>query len=271
MPNPVFVSGSSLLLPLVGAMAAVLSAPPTPITVVFQATDSCTAAAAFSTTEPPALTGAGRTWDYTGAQSSCDLGVGFPTDVGISELFPASCGTSLAGNVSEQLGPVDALAFVVPRASQATAISKGAAYMVFGFGAQSPPLIQPWNNPSTILHLAATSPTQLMLGLGIGVPAARWRPISNVASNVSAMVAALAGSTSPDSTIGILTSDVADTQRGLLKELAYQDAGQSCAYFPDSTVSAKDKQNVRDGHYPLWGRTHFFFRSSASGTPLSDD
>jgi hypothetical protein len=83
------------------------------------------------------------------------------------------------------------------------------------------------------------------------------------------MVTTLASATSPNSTIGILTSDVADTQRTLLKELAYQDTDQTCAYWPDSTVSAKDKQNVRDGHYPLWGRSHFFFRSSDSGDALS--
>ena len=34
--------------------------------------------------------------------------------------------------------------------------------------------------------------------------------------------------------------------------------GQSCAYLPDSSLSSRDKINVRDGHYPLWGRIHFF-------------
>jgi hypothetical protein len=270
LPSPVYVSGSSLLLPLVAAMSTALSASPAPITVVFQGSSSCAAVSAFTTAEQPSLTGTGRIWDGTGVQSTCDLGTGFPSDVGVSDLFPATCGrTSLAVGVSEQLGPVDALAFVVPRASQASSISSGAAYMVYGFGAQSSPLIQPWRNPSTLLHFASDSPTQLMLGLGIGVPAAKWLPSSNSLASTSTMVAAMVSSSSPDSTIGILTSDVADTQRSVLKELAYQDAGQSCAYWPDSTSTAADKQNVRDGHYPLWGRSHFFFRSTADGTPIS--
>ena len=270
LPSPVYVSGSAQLLPLIRALSTALAASASPITVVFQATDSCTAASAFASTQSPLLTGSGQIWDYTGTQGSCELGTGFASDVGISDLFPATCGKTLADNVSEQSGPVLALAFVVPKASQATSISRGAAYMVFGFGAQSSPFISPWNDPSKILHLAPTSATQLMLGLGIGVPAARWLPSSNVLTSTSAMVAALASaSDNANSTVGILSTDAADKQRALLKDLAYQDPDQTCAYWPDSSVAGYDKQNVRDGHYPLWGRSHFFFRSSDSGSPLS--
>src|SRR6187399_210454 len=95
LPSPVYVSGSSLLTPLIRAMSAALAASPSPITVVFQATDSCTAASAFATTQSPLLTGNGLIWYYTGTQSTCELGAGFPSDVGISDLFPATCGKSL--------------------------------------------------------------------------------------------------------------------------------------------------------------------------------
>src|SRR3954466_11901930 len=79
LPSPVFVSGSSLLLPLVRAMGVALSISPTPITVVFQGTDWWAAASAFSTDQTPTLTGTGLIWDYTGAQNTCDLGAGFPS------------------------------------------------------------------------------------------------------------------------------------------------------------------------------------------------
>jgi len=269
LPSPVYVSGSSLLTPLIRAMSAALVASPSPITVVFQATDSCTAASAFATTQSPLLTGNGLIWDYTGTQSTCELGAGFPSDVGISDLFPATCGKSLASNVSEQLGPVQALAFVVHKSSPSYAISRSAAYMVFGFGAQSSPQISPWNDAPNIFQLSTTSPTQRMLGLAIGVPATQWRPLGNAATSTSAMVNALWMSGNANAAIGILSTDAADTQRERVKELAYQDQEQTCAYWPDSSATSKDKQNVRDGHYPLWGRSHFFFRSSDSGSPLS--
>jgi len=271
LPSPVYVSGSPVLLPLVGAMSSALAASPTPITVVFQTTDSCTAVSAFTTLQSPLLTGTGQIWTAGGEQSSCDLGSGAATDVGISDLFPASCGASdLADNVSEQFGPVAALSFVAPRTSQASSISRNAAYMVFGFGAQAAPLIAPWNNPSSIFHFAPSASTQLMLGIGIGVPAAKWQPTANALGSAAAMVTAMsAPSGSASATIGILASDLADSQRARLKVLAYQETGQSCAYYPNSSSTAVDRQNVRDGHYPLWGRSHFFYRSSDSGTPLS--
>ena len=46
--------------------------------------------------------------------------------------------------------------------------------------------------------------------------------------------------------------------RDTVKALGFQAHGQSCAYLPDSSLTSRDKLNVRDGHYPLWGRIHFF-------------
>ena len=56
--------------------------------------------------------------------------------------------------------------------------------------------------------------------------------------------------------IGILASDVADSYRDRLRILAYQDYGQRCAFTPDSSETSKDKRNVRDGHYPIFGPLH---------------
>ena len=58
----------------------------------------------------------------------------------------------------------------------------------------------------------------------------------------------------------MLSSDYADRERGNLTTLAFQARGQICAYFTDSTKVAKDKRNVRDGHYTMWGPLHFFTR-----------
>lgn len=45
---------------------------------------------------------------------------------------------------------------------------------------------------------------------------------------------------------------------------------QSCRYYPDSQLSATDKQNVRDGHYAIWGPLHILTNVSiATGDPVN--
>ena len=61
-----------------------------------------------------------------------------------------------------------------------------------------------------------------------------------------------------DVSIGILSIDYADKNRGNLRSLFLQSKDQRCGYLPDSNKNAFDKINVRDGHYPLWGYVHFF-------------
>jgi hypothetical protein len=48
--------------------------------------------------------------------------------------------------------------------------------------------------------------------------------------------------------------------------LAYQHFGQSCGYWPDSTLNAHDKENVRDGQYYLWSESHFFVGVNTDGS-----
>ena len=73
-----------------------------------------------------------------------------------------------------------------------------------------------------------------------------------------------------NSALGIIGTDFYDQpiNRGRLKALGLQAAGQKCAYLPDSSLTSRDKINVRDGHYPLWGRIHFF-AGKQGGTPVS--
>jgi hypothetical protein len=79
----------------------------------------------------------------------------------------------------------------------------------------------------------------------------------------------VANSTSPEATIGILASDVADVNRASVRALAYQTWGQDCAYLPDSSATSFDKLNVRNGHYAMWGPIHFYAKVNASGTPTN--
>jgi hypothetical protein len=39
--------------------------------------------------------------------------------------------------------------------------------------------------------------------------------------------------------------------------------------YPDSTATSRDRRNVRDGHYPLWGPLHFLIRRNETGQPAN--
>jgi hypothetical protein len=73
---------------------------------------------------------------------------------------------------------------------------------------------------------------------------------------------------SADNAVGILSTDFADTVRGSLRILAFQDFGQVAGYYPDSSVNTRDKRNVRDGHYSIWGPVHFFAALNTNSNTL---
>ncbi len=72
----------------------------------------------------------------------------------------------------------------------------------------------------------------------------------------------------PANAIGILSTDVAQESRPILSVLAYQHFGQTCGYYPDREITSNEKQNVRDGHYAIWGPLHLFTVLNNMGYPL---
>src|SRR5947209_3854206 len=60
-----------------------------------------------------------------------------------------------------------------------------------------------------------------------------------------------------------------DATSTTVKQLAFQDFGQTCGFYPNSTETSQDKRNVRDGHYPIWGFTHMFAKVNAQSVPLN--
>ena len=106
-----------------------------------------------------------------------------------------------------------------------------------------------------------------MIGHAIGVPANEfWGIDRGTAANVDALLRVITDPTLAEQAIGIISADYYDDDRSNLKALAFKAEGQECAYLPDSTQFKKDKQNVRNGHYPIWGPIHFF-ASVANGVP----
>ena len=103
------------------------------------------------------------------AEPTCTTGPdGVSLDLAISALFVDSCGLGATPRrrFRPDQGPIQAYTFIVPTASDQTAIWAEEAYYAFGFGDANPlaPATNPWNNdklmfirPSTKSTLVATA------------------------------------------------------------------------------------------------------------------
>jgi hypothetical protein len=280
-PQPVvYATGSTAIQPYMARVAQVLETLGIG-SLVYLGAGSCLGVQAMLTGQPLQAIGPTATYyDSVPDPSSGNVQSGTcavdsltpSADLGISDVFPTTCVPTLAtqgglpNNLHDFFGPVQVMEMVVPSGSHQTSISAEAAYMVWGFGAQSG--VTPWNDVSLLLQRSATSGTQNMISAVINVPPGQWQgvhngsstsvltAITNVASGKNIDGGASNNPNAVEETMGILASDVADSNRTYLKPLALQDVGQSCGYYPDSTAASFDKQNVRDGHYPIWGPSH---------------
>lgn len=273
LPRPVYVTGSSAAKPLLALLGQALTIANPPVTIVYRSQGSCVGVDAIL--HDTLLTGAGANaasyWDAAGAEQKCDLDpAGNAVDVGVSDVFATTCypGESVPDTINDFQGPVQTMTFVVPGGSTQQSISAEGAYFVFGFGNSSG--VAPWEDETLVFQRGPTSGTQQMIAKALNVPAESWK--GTLQSGSGGIVTALTTCAAPDSCLGILATDVAQTDVNLanLRILAYQHYDQGCGYFPDSDVLAKDKQNVRDGHYAIWGPLHILTHVSiASGDPVN--
>jgi hypothetical protein len=272
----VYLTGSSNFPPLLAKLAPLVLT--TGYTPVYQVTSSCAGVkAAFGSGTDTVIVDPkpGPSPKYAtyfaqdGSSHPCMLGPsGAQVDVGESDIFSTTCDPSFVpGNgVGEYLGPIQAMAFVVPGKSQETALTAEAARAIFGMGGAG---ASPWTDPTLYFVRNANTGTQQEIGHAIGVPAnAFWGIDRGTAANVDALMKVVTDPSVAERAIGIISVDWYDSDRDNLKALAFQAEGQDCAYLPDSTPYKKDKRNVRDGHYPIWGPLHFFAAVSA-GVPAS--
>jgi ABC-type phosphate transport system substrate-binding protein len=275
LSKPVYVSGSSAVKPFLAVVAGALAAQTPPITVVYSGPGSCVGVGYFTNATVGTMSGTGTIWDTTGTEvpNGCTLDTvtGNTVDIGVSDVYASTCGSTVAAGVTDFKGPVQDMTFVVPALSTQRVISYEAAYLTFGLGAAG--AVSPWIDPTKYEVRAATSGTLMMLATAISVPGAKW--LGNKTSGSGAVVTAIgttdnATASVAETAIGILGSDSADKNRDKLHILAYQAKGQSCGYLPDSTATSFDKQNVRDGHYMIWGPLHMFAKTSGGVVTNAD-
>jgi ABC-type phosphate transport system substrate-binding protein len=190
-------------------------------------------------------------------------------DIGESDVFATTCDattTNSSASVLEQIGPVQAMAFIVPGASSQRTISAEAAREVFGLGGNNG-ATAPWKDPRFFYVRSSQTGTTQMIGRAIGVPATSfWGVLEDSASGLAGILQSITVGADAEQSIGLLSVDYYDIYRGngILRALAFKASGQECAYLPDSNEISFDKQNVRDGHYPIWGPLHLFAQNPPS-------
>jgi hypothetical protein len=216
---------------------------------------------------------------------ACDAptGGGIATDIGVSDVFPTTCpdyvGATMPTTVQDFQGPIQAMNFVVPIGATPNVMTHDAAYFLFGFNATS--TVGPWTNPAQIFVRGTGSGTENMLATAIDVPSPKWPSTFTTETSTQNLIAALqvqtgdtalgiAASTDFDTTQTVTLNDAgtSESPRTVLKLLAYQHKGQTCAYYPDSSSTSFDKRNVRDGHYAVWGPLHFVTSEYSSNSTV---
>jgi hypothetical protein len=207
------------------------------------------------------------TWNVsTDPTLQCTPPAGTVPDIANSALFNSACTQDAPpSTVHLEFGPVQAYVMAVPEASTQTAITFEEAYFVFGFGLAG--MVQPWNDEAAMFIRTVTKSTLLAWAANISVPADKWKGIRRDGSPM--VVSDLQMATAPEKAIGILGAEVYDGLRDSLNVLAFRAKGQYAAYYPDSTATARDKQNVRDGHYTVWSPTVWMDTTDGNGTPVN--
>ncbi|MBI5547552.1 MAG: hypothetical protein HY901_27025 [Deltaproteobacteria bacterium] len=211
-------------------------------------------------------------YDYPDANKvSCSLDKdGNIVDVGVSDLFPETCSPDKEEGVEvgDYRSAVVAFTIAVSKNSDQESISAEALRLIFGNGGRWPDgreATSPWTDPKYFAIRTSGAASTVLASAMSGVTTPWW---GVDAKTTDGLRSALYGvpTEDKDKTVGVLSIDYLEKGLGKenLKPLYLQAPGQLCGYVPNSTRETKDKINVRDGHYPLWGYLHFLVRKPNS-------
>lgn len=207
--------------------------------------------------------------------ATCTFTTPRAADIGVSDVYPSSCQglvatTTLPADVTDTLGPIQAFTLAVyDDASFPVAISAEAAFNIFGVtgrnGDNASFGVAPWNVVADVFGRPESSGTWQTWARNLGLPT--QKPVSTPKSGAGDVLAAL-NTSNRASAIGIIAlNDIVPTGgvAPKVRPLAFKAKGQSFAYYPNSTSTATDMINVRDGHYAVWANLHFLARKNVNG------
>ena len=294
-PTTVYLNGSTAAPPLIAAVANVLGSS---VNIIYQRPGSCQGPDHLLN-KTPGLESAAWLQPGTGAAgTACTLptlpaptnAAGAVVDIGVSDVYASTCQATFDPNLpavgtgtKDFLGPIQAMTLAVPTASTATTISAEAAYMVFGYAADTAAhTIAPWSVPGDIFTRYYDSGTLEMTATAIGLVGSKWKnatcnpntstcpqTTTGAGGEATALTtAAMKGTADTNAAIGNLGDQNLVTG---VRQLAFQAKGQECAYYPDSTSTALDKINVRQGRYAIWGPLHMIVDVDQNGQPVGQN
>jgi hypothetical protein len=210
------------------------------------------------------------TWDPSQAPSTCIVNPatypapGIPIDIGIAATYTSSCTASPPPtDIAVFPGPIAGYGFIVPKASQQTYITAEQGYFVFGYGNNG--MAAPWIDEHYMFTRLTTKSTELTIAANVGVsPVTKMK--GTPFNGSTEVLNSVAQSPNPEKTIGILGTEIYDTNRDKVTELAFRAFQQRYAYLPDSSPTSFDKKNLRDGHYTPWAGTFYMLNVTAGTT-----
>jgi hypothetical protein len=276
LTNPVYMQIGDTQQPLIKDLGRALrDNPAQPVTLVYITSGSCDNIAAIYEDTPIELNmlyipsvEEDPDWVASDPPLQCVPPVGgVVPDIANSNVFISACpgGEDTPMGIGVYSGPVQAYVMAVPEDSDEIAMTAEEAYFVFGFGADG--MVDPWDDEEQMFIRTTSKSTLLSWAANVTVPAARWKGI--MFDKSSDVVAALQNSTAPAKAVGILGAEVYDRFRDTLDVLAYRAFDQRYAYYPDSTRTAHDKRNVRDGHYTVWSPTVYLTKVDVDDEPVN--
>jgi ABC-type phosphate transport system substrate-binding protein len=277
LTSPIYITGSTALEPLLKTIGPLLAGAATNAhTIVYLKDGSCAGVARIIgdglIKQNPFYIPANYVQGATVPTCTVDTTAGQAETMVLSDVDPTLCpgvtSAMLTGITDYKGGPVNNMVMVVPNTSTQQAISAEMAYLVFGKGDQG--MVMPWIDPMYYFIRANDSGTRAMITANIGTTTHAWLGKPETGSGGVLTDVTAQATTNPEKTIGILGEDFYDqgNNRSSLKALAFRAFHQQYAYWPDSTLTSRDKRNVRDGRYAIWGPVHML--AHTSGGTISD-
>jgi ABC-type phosphate transport system substrate-binding protein len=280
LTNPVYMDGSSAFVPTAAAFAVKLAnttETANKMTIVYTSPGSCVGVNDISLKNAVTMSGQYFTLDTTGklVKNTCTMPTtGQVPDIGVSDVFYGSCGANVPptqpATLKDFLGPVQAMELVVNQSNTGVGyLTYAEAQDLYGCGATAD-VASVFNQATGIFCRDQNSGTQIITCDNIGLsPASLGSNICVSETSSGNLAGAVSTFAMPTASVGFLGADVYDQNRTKLLALAFAAQGQTKAFFADSTSSARDRQNVRDGHYAMWGYEHMFAYVDTSGVPTS--
>lgn len=212
-------------------------------------------------------------FDPAGPAPTCTVPDGPPAEpiaLGIGATYLSSCTQTPAqpNDIGVFEGPVQAYAFITNKSSSQVAITAEEGYLAYGFtegGGEA----APWTVQNLRFKRGNTASTTLTMASAIRLLPTQMQAAASSGTSED-LIASVMNSPTPEATLGILGTELFDQRRADIKLLAFKTFGQRFAYFPDSTSTRFDKQNVRDGHYLPWSPTPYIATVTPGTKTITD-